>query len=83
MLVRRSLVVVSCLIQDTVEQVQRSKEMQSEKPTLGIIVGNRGFFPDELCKTGRETILQVFEQEGITPVIMDTDIEPYKRRKLH
>ena len=29
------------------------------KPTLGVIVGNRGFFPDHLCDTGRKTILKV------------------------
>jgi len=31
------------------------------KPTLGLIVGNRGFFPDELVKEGREEILQVLK----------------------
>jgi L-fucose isomerase-like protein len=33
--------------------------------TLGVIVGNRGFFPDHLCKAGRTTILNVLESEGI------------------
>ena len=41
-----------------------------DKPTLGLIVGNRGFFPDHLCKTGRETILKVLEQEGIGAVAL-------------
>jgi len=40
------------------------------KPTLGIIVGNRGFFPDHLCRTGRETILRVLEEEGINAVAL-------------
>jgi L-fucose isomerase-like protein len=39
--------------------------------TLGIIVGNRGFFPDHLCETGRKTILKVLEKEGIQAVIID------------
>ena len=30
-----------------------------DKPVLGIIVGNRGFFPDHLCESGRRTILKV------------------------
>ncbi|HZW04482.1 MAG TPA: L-fucose/L-arabinose isomerase family protein [Anaerolineaceae bacterium] len=37
--------------------------------TLGVIVGNRGFFPDHLCKTGRQTILKLLEKEGIRVVI--------------
>ncbi len=40
------------------------------KPVLGVIVGNRGFFPDHLCETGRQTILKVLEEEGIIPVTL-------------
>ena len=36
--------------------------------TLGLIVGNRGFFPSHLCKTGRETVLRVLEEEGFKVV---------------
>jgi L-fucose isomerase-like protein len=39
--------------------------------TLGVIVGNRGFFPDHLAKTGRQTILKVLESEGIQAIILD------------
>jgi L-fucose isomerase-like protein len=39
--------------------------------TLGVIVGNRGFFPDHLCKTGRETILKLLAEEGIYFVALD------------
>ena len=39
--------------------------------TLGVIVGNRGFFPDHLCKTGRQTILKVLEQQGIKVIALD------------
>jgi len=31
------------------------------KVTFGVIVGNRGFFPDHLAKTGREEIIKVLE----------------------
>ena len=37
--------------------------------TLGVIVGNRGFFPDHLCSEGRKTILDVLERHGITAII--------------
>jgi len=40
------------------------------KPTLGVIVSNRGFFPDHLCQTGRETILRVLEEEGIRAITL-------------
>ena len=45
--------------------------------TLGVIVGNRGFFPKHLCVSGRETILKVLEQEGIKAVITEFDETPY------
>ncbi len=41
--------------------------------TLGIIIGNRGFFPDHLCITGRETILKVLKEEGIEAVLLPAD----------
>jgi len=44
--------------------------------TLGVIVGNRGFFPSHLCKEGRETVLRVLEEEGIKAICLtpeDTD----------
>ena len=53
--------------------------MSLEKPTLGVIVGNRGFFPDHLCETGRADILRVLKEEGIEVVIVgteDTAFEP-------
>ncbi len=37
---------------------------------FGIIVGNRGFFPDHLARTGREQILSVVEKAGHTPVCL-------------
>jgi L-fucose isomerase-like protein len=42
------------------------------KATLGVIVGNRGFFPGHLCETGRQEILRVLAEEGIDAVILDT-----------
>jgi len=40
--------------------------MNSDKPvTLGLIVGNRGFFPDHLAKSGREDMIRVLEAAGV------------------
>ena len=42
------------------------------KVTLGIIIGNRGFFPAHLCDTGRKQILEVLEKAGIGAVVLPT-----------
>ncbi len=43
--------------------------MKPDKPiTLGLIVGNRGFFPDHLAKSGREEMIRVLEAAGIRVV---------------
>ncbi len=41
--------------------------------TLGIIVGNRGFFPDRLCDSGRKEMLRILEGTGIDAVILPQD----------
>jgi L-fucose isomerase-like protein len=38
--------------------------MTNGKMTFGVIVGNRGFFPDHLAKSGREEILRVLDAAG-------------------
>ena len=38
--------------------------------TLGIIVGNRGFFPAQLCDSGRKEILKTLARLGINAVIL-------------
>ncbi len=40
--------------------------------TLGVIVGNRGFFPDVLARDGRKEILQVLKDEGYKTVCLNT-----------
>jgi len=45
--------------------------------TLGVIVGNRGFFPAELCKEGREIILQVLKEEGFDAVTLSPEETKY------
>jgi L-fucose isomerase-like protein len=45
----------------------------STVPTLGVIVGNRGFFPAHLCATGRTDILAILAQQGIRAVALAED----------
>src|SRR5262249_13561984 len=41
-----------------------------KKMTMGVIVGNRGVFPDHLAKSGREEILAALSRAGIHPVAL-------------
>jgi L-fucose isomerase-like protein len=40
--------------------------------TLGIVVGNRGFFPSHLCETGRQEVLHALAEEGVNTITLDT-----------
>lgn len=44
---------------------------KTEKSTLGVIIGNRDFFPDKLVSEARKDIIALFEKEGIKPVLLD------------
>lgn len=48
-----------------------------QKVTLGLIVGNRGFFPSHLCETGRATMLDVLAQENIDVVALGAEDTRY------
>ncbi len=40
---------------------------------LGLIVGNRGFFPDHLAAEGRQDMLRVLTKAGVEVVALTTD----------
>lgn len=42
----------------------------SRQMTYGVIVGNRGFFPDQLAREGREEMLGVLEKAGIRAIAL-------------
>lgn len=54
------------------EQLNFGIRSMNTSITLGIIVGNRGFFPAHLCDSGRKQILATLEKLGIGAVILDT-----------
>ncbi|MCX6552613.1 MAG: fucose isomerase [Acidobacteria bacterium] len=41
--------------------------------TLGLIIGNRGFFPDHLARTGRDEMIAVLEHAGVHVVVLGPD----------
>ena len=45
--------------------------------TLGVIVGNRGFFPHHLAAKGRQSILRALDEAGIQVVIPDASSTNY------
>jgi L-fucose isomerase-like protein len=51
--------------------------MPAKKMTMGLIVGNRGFFPDHLAKSGREEMLRVLEAAGIRVVALSPEESKY------
>src|SRR4030095_12527985 len=51
--------------------------MITRPTTLGVIVGNRGFFPSHLCSTGRTDVLAALERAGLGAVALAPDSTPY------
>src|SRR2546430_7036235 len=51
--------------------------MATKKMTMGVIVGNRGFFPDHLAKTGREEMLRVLQAAGMDVVALTPEESKY------
>jgi len=57
------------------------------KMTMGVIVGNRGFFPDHLAKSGREEMIQALQKAGMDAVVLGPEqskhgaVETYEEAK--
>ncbi len=48
-----------------------------KKMTFGLIVGNRGFFPDHLAKSGREEMIRVLQAAGMEVVSLSPEESKY------
>lgn len=48
-----------------------------KRMTMGLIVGNRGFFPDHLAKTGREEMIRALDKAGIDVVALTPEESKY------
>jgi len=55
----------------------------AKKMTMGVIVGNRGFFPDALAKSGREEIMRALEKAGMGCVVLGPDQSKYGAVETH
>ena len=55
----------------------------SVSATLGVIIGNRGFFPDQLAKSGREEMIQVLRAAGIEAVVLGPEQSKHGAVETH
>src|SRR5271156_2656690 len=51
--------------------------------TFGLIVGNRGFFPDHLAMSGREEMIQVLQSAGIDVVVLGPEQSKHGAVETH
>jgi len=51
--------------------------MAARKMTMGLIVGNRGFFPDHLAKSGREEMIRALDTAGMDVVALTPEQSKY------
>lgn len=45
--------------------------------SMGLIIGNRGFFPDHLARSGREEMIQAVETAGMRAVVLGPEDSKY------
>src|SRR5580698_9072078 len=57
--------------------------MAQKKMTMGVIVGNRGFFPDQLAKSGREEIMQALATAGMDCVVLGPEDSKHGAVETH
>jgi len=53
------------------------------KMTMGLIIGNRGFFPDHLAKSGREEMIQVLQKSGMEVVALTPEQSKHGAVETH
>lgn len=57
--------------------------MPSKKMTLGLIVGNRGFFPDHLARSGREEMMSAINAAGMDCIVLGPEQSKYGAIETH
>jgi L-fucose isomerase-like protein len=57
--------------------------MTDKKMTMGVIIGNRGFFPDQLAKSGREEIIQALAKASMDCVVLGPEESKHGAVETH
>lgn len=47
--------------------------LSDKKPTVGVVFGNRGFFPDSLVEEGRRRMLAVLSEAGVKAIVLSPE----------
>lgn len=54
-----------------------------KKMAMGLIVGNRGFFPGHLAESGRKEMIQALEEAGMSVICLTTEQSRYGAVETH
>src|SRR5579871_3311076 len=57
--------------------------MADKKMTMGVIIGNRGFFPDQLAKSGREEMIQALAKAGMDCIVLGPEDSKHGAVETH
>ena len=57
--------------------------MSKKKMTMGVIIGNRGFFPDQLAQSGREEMMQTLAKSGVDSVVLGPEESKHGAVETH
>ena len=57
--------------------------MTDKKMTMGVIIGNRGFFPDQLAKSGREEMIRALAKAGMDCVVLGPEESKHGAVETH
>ena len=57
--------------------------MSHKKMTMGVIIGNRGFFPDQLAKSGREEMIQALAKAGMDCIVLGPEDSKHGAVETH
>ena len=56
---------------------------EKKKMTMGVIIGNRGFFPDQLAKSGREEMIQALKKAGMDAIVLGPEDSKHGAVETH
>jgi L-fucose isomerase-like protein len=57
--------------------------MTERKMTMGVIIGNRGFFPGQLAKSGREEMIQALARADMDCVVLGPEDSKHGAVETH
>src|SRR5215468_2302947 len=61
----------------------KTTDMSQKKMTMGVIIGNRGFFPDQLAKSGREEMIQALAKAGMDSIVLGPEDSKHGAVETH